>query len=52
MQPFYISVFKGFLTMQIYKWQQGMFRMILHKRTELMAVEPQIFEHNITYLFG
>ena len=29
-------LFKGFLVMRIYKWQQGMFRMFQNKRTELL----------------
>ena len=28
----------SFLAMQIYKWQQDMFRMFLHKRTELLKI--------------
>jgi hypothetical protein len=31
-------LFNGFLDMQIYKWQQGMYRMFLSKRTELLKI--------------
>jgi hypothetical protein len=31
-------LFNGFLAMQICKWQQGMYRMFLSKRTELLKI--------------
>jgi hypothetical protein len=43
MRTFYISVFKGFLVMKIYKWQQDMFRMFPSKRTELLKIVGSTF---------
>jgi len=39
----YVSVLNGFLAMQIYKWQQGMCRMFLHIRTELLKTAGFMF---------